>query len=73
MSDEAAVSFLTLEIDGAGHTVIVHCHGKLVTGVTDVLSIKVKQLIPDTKRIVLDLKDLGSARSGRRLLVLYHP
>jgi len=44
MSDEAAVSFLTLEIDRAGHTAVVHCHGKLVTGVTDVLSIKVKQL-----------------------------
>jgi anti-sigma B factor antagonist len=59
MSDEAAVTFLTLEIDRAGHTAVVHCHGKLVAGVTDVLSIQVKQLIPDTERIVLDLKELN--------------
>jgi anti-sigma B factor antagonist len=36
----------------------VRCHGKLVAGVNDVLYLKVRQLIPDTKRIVLDLTDL---------------
>jgi anti-sigma B factor antagonist len=64
MSDEAAVSFLTLEIDCAGQTAVVRCHGKLVAGVTDVLSIKVRQLIPDTKRIVLDLKELNHMDSS---------
>ena len=58
MSDEAPASLLTLEIDRAGQTAVVRCHGKLVAGVTDVLSIKVRQLIPDTKRIVLDLTEL---------------
>lgn len=58
MSDEAAASRLTLEIDRAGTAAVVRCRGKLVVGVNDFLYIKVSQLIPDTKRIVLDLTDL---------------
>ncbi len=56
MSDKAAASFLMLDIDRTGNAVIVRCHGKLEAGVSDVLYIKVRQLIPDTKRIVLDLR-----------------
>ena len=58
MPDQAAASLFTLDIDRAGNTAIVRCHGKLVVGVNDVLYTKVKQLLPDTKRIVLDLTDL---------------
>ncbi len=58
MSDEAAACRLTLEIDRAGNAAVVRCRGKLVVGVNDFLYIKVSQLIPDTKRIVLDLTDL---------------
>jgi anti-sigma B factor antagonist len=58
MSDEAAASLLTLDIDRADNATIVRCRGKLVAGVTDILYSKVSQLIPDTKRIVLDLTDL---------------
>jgi anti-sigma B factor antagonist len=58
MSEEAAASRLTLEIDRAGDTAVVRCSGKVVAGVNDFLYIKVSQLIPDTKRIVLDLTDL---------------
>ena len=58
MSDEAAASRLTLDIDRAGNAAVVRCRGKLVVGVNDFLYIKVSQLIPDTKRIVLDLTDL---------------
>jgi hypothetical protein len=57
MSDKAAAGFLTLDIDRTGNVVIVRCQGKLVAGVSDVLYIKARQLIPDTKRIVLDLTD----------------
>ena len=65
MSDKAAASFLTL--DRTGNTVIVRCHGKLEAGVSDVLYIKVRQLIADTKRIVLDLTDqYARAVFGRR-------
>src|SRR5580693_7070970 len=58
MSDDAAVSLLRLEIESAGDTAIVRCHGKLVAGVDDFLYSEVSRLIPDTKRIVLDLTDL---------------
>jgi len=57
MSDKAA-SLLTLDVDRTGNTAVVRCRGKLVAGVNDVLYLKVKQLIPDSKRIVLDLTDL---------------
>jgi anti-sigma B factor antagonist len=49
---------LTLDIERTGTTVIVRCHGKLVSGVDDILYSKVKKLLPDSKRIVLDLTDL---------------
>jgi anti-sigma B factor antagonist len=58
MSDKAAASLLTLEIERSGNTAIVRCHGKLVAGVNDFLYTEVSQLIPDSKRIVLDLTDL---------------
>jgi len=37
---------------------VAHCRGQLVAGVTDILYREVHPLFPDTKRIVLDLKDL---------------
>ena len=59
MSDSAAGSAnFTLDIAHSGNTVIVRCHGKLVAGVDDVLYRNVKQLLPESKRIVLDLTDL---------------
>jgi anti-anti-sigma factor len=58
MSREAAASPLTLEIERAGDTAVVRCRGKLVAGVNEVLYAKVSQLIPETRRIVLDLTDL---------------
>ena len=54
----AAVSILKLEDELKGHTLIVHCRGKLVAGVTDQLTHHVKALIPHHKHIVLDLTDL---------------
>jgi hypothetical protein len=56
MSDNAAT--LTLDIERTGTTVVVRCHGRLVASSDDVLYAKVKQLLPDAKRIVLDLTDL---------------
>jgi anti-sigma B factor antagonist len=49
---------LTLDFERTGSTVIVRCHGRLVANTDDVLYSKVRQLLPDTKRIVLDLTDL---------------
>jgi len=85
MAEAAAASLLTLEVERNDDVAIVKCHGRLLMGVCDVLASKVKALIPDTKRIVLDLTDLkqmdsmglgtivrlyASAKSGGSCLVL---
>jgi anti-anti-sigma factor len=54
---EKAVA-LTLDIAQNGATAMVRCHGTLVAGVDDLLYNRVRQLIPDSRRIVLDLTDL---------------
>jgi anti-anti-sigma factor len=58
MPDKATPRLLTFDIERAGDTAFVRCHGKLVAGVNDFLYAEVSRLIPDTKRIVLDLTDL---------------
>jgi anti-sigma B factor antagonist len=58
MAQAAAVSLLTLDVERNGDVFTVKCQGKLVMGVCDVLASKVKELIPQSKRIVLDLTDL---------------
>jgi anti-sigma B factor antagonist len=59
MPTQTAAPRLTLDIEHKGTTTIVRCHGKLVSGVTDVLYSNVGKLIPDSKRIILDLTDLS--------------
>ena len=49
---------LTLDIDRTSHPIVVRCHGKLLSDSADILYSEVKQLLPDSKRIVLDLTDL---------------
>lgn len=59
MPDSAAPPTLTIDIERCtGDTAIVHCRGRLVAGVTNILYSEVSNLIPDTKRIILDLSDL---------------
>ena len=59
MVNEAAAGLLTLEVEREGDVAIVRCHGRLVAGVNNILYAKVCQLMPDSKRIVLDLGDLA--------------
>ncbi len=59
MSNEAAANLLTLDVEREGETAIVICHGRLVAGVSGALYAKVCQLLPDSKRIVLDLRDVA--------------
>jgi anti-sigma B factor antagonist len=59
MMTPAAAPQLTIEIEHQGTTTLVKCHGKLVSGVTDVLYSGVKQHIAGSKRIILDLSDLA--------------
>ena len=55
----APAPVLTIDIKRCTHnTAIVYCHGRLVAGATDVLAAGVCQLLPDSKRIILDLTDL---------------
>lgn len=58
MSSEAAKNLLTLEIKRSGDCALVLCRGRLVAGENELLYTKVRQLIPDSKRVVLDLTDL---------------
>jgi anti-sigma B factor antagonist len=58
MPDEAAVNRLSVDVERDGDTAVVRCGGKLVAGVNDFLYTEVSRLIPETKRIVLDLSQL---------------
>ena len=49
---------LTVHIERSGDAAVVRCHGDLVAGVTDILYREVRPLVPDTKRITLDFKEL---------------
>ncbi len=58
MPDSALASLLTLVVDRNGGDAEVRCSGRLVAGVNDRLYLEVSQLIPSSKRILLDLTDL---------------
>jgi anti-sigma B factor antagonist len=58
MTNESAACPLTLDVTHAGSTVVVKLNGRLVSGVNDILYTRVKALMPETKRIVLDLTNL---------------
>jgi len=57
MSDEAPPIF-SLQVEHTPDAALVRCSGRLITGVTDMLYRRIKELIPKNKRIVLDLTDL---------------
>ena len=59
MSQATAVFPFTLDVSRNGESATVKCHGRLVLGVCDVLASAVKELIPTSKCIVLDLTDLN--------------
>jgi len=58
MPDQGVAGLLTLAVDRTGDCAIVRCNGRLVAGVNDRLYREVSQMIPGSKRIVLDLTDL---------------
>jgi anti-sigma B factor antagonist len=55
---DAAVPPLSLRSYIEGDATIVQCTGKLTAGLTNILRDEVKRLIPDSKKIVLDLTSL---------------
>ena len=58
-TEEAEQNRLKLDIEHADGVAVVRCSGKLVAGVNDVLYREVSKLIPQSKKIVLDLTDLA--------------
>ncbi len=50
---------LSLRAASQEDTTIVQCSGKLTAGSTGILHAEVKRLIPQSKRIVLDLTDVS--------------
>ena len=58
MPEKSSEALLTIDVKHAGSTAVVHCNGRLVAGVSDILYVRVKELIPGAKRIVLDLTNL---------------
>jgi anti-anti-sigma factor len=54
-----SASQLTLVTSTEGDATIIRCTGKLVVGSTAILQNQVRALLPGSKRIVLDLTDLG--------------
>jgi len=63
MPAPASAPQLTLDIERQGSTAIVRLHGRLVSGTGDVLYANVSKLIPESKRIILDLTELSAMDS----------
>ncbi len=58
MSDQTAPARLSVDIERNGDAAVVKCGGKLVAGVNDFLYTEVRRLIPECRRIQLDLTEL---------------
>jgi len=63
MPDPAKLKLLTLEVEIKGTAAVVKCHGRLVSGVNEVLYNQARDLMPDYKRVILDLTDLAHVDS----------
>jgi len=63
MPNETSAPQLTLDFERKDTTTLVRLHGKLVSGTGDVLYSNVSKLIPESKRIILDLTDLSAMDS----------
>jgi anti-sigma B factor antagonist len=73
MPNAAVAPSLTLDIERKGNAALVHCHGRLVAGVCNVLITQVQPLFPDCKRVILDLTELKFVDSmGLGTLVRLH-
>jgi anti-sigma B factor antagonist len=55
---EETEKVLTFEIERDGDTAVVKCHGRLVAGTNEELYQEVKQLLTQTKVVVVDLAQL---------------
>ncbi len=58
MADKTAPRTLTLETEHTGDATIVRCRGHLISGLTDGFHDKIRPMIGNKKRIVLDLSEV---------------
>ncbi len=63
MPHTTAVHSLTFRVDRKDTVTLVYCRGRLVAGLCGEFYEKIAALIPDSRRIVLDLTDLASIDS----------
>jgi anti-sigma B factor antagonist len=63
MTNTPAVNSLSFSVESKGDTALVHCRGYLVAGVGSEFAARIRTLIPDHKRIVLDLTELSRVDS----------
>jgi len=59
MANEAFANVLSVSVEREGTTAVVRLRGKLLAGMGGQLCAKVSPLIPDCKRIVLDLGEVA--------------
>jgi anti-sigma B factor antagonist len=55
---EETQKVLTFEIERDGDAIMVKCHGRLVAGTSQELYQAIKELLPQTKLVVVDLAEL---------------
>jgi anti-sigma B factor antagonist len=55
---EESEKVLVFQIERSGDTAVVKCRGRLVAGATEDLYREVKDLLPQTKSVVVDLEEL---------------
>ena len=58
MPSKPQVNSLTFSVERKGTMALVRCRGRLVAGVGNEFATKIRALIPEHKRIVLDLTEL---------------
>jgi len=58
MSDGAVAIGFNFDVERAGDSAVLRCHGRLIAGVSGELYAEVGRLMPEVKRIVLDLTDV---------------
>jgi len=58
MATQAPTVSLTVKTERSGDKAVLHCTGRLVSGVCGFLNKKVQEVMPDSKLIVLDLTEL---------------
>ena len=59
MAEPTVPCTLSLEIERKAGLALVRCHGRLVAEVSGNFHARIKQLLPEYKRVVLDLSDLS--------------